>query len=55
MKKFVPRNHTKVYPNNSYTIEQGRKEMEELRNRKGVPNGRQEILNTTRRGPKYFG
>ena len=35
MKKFVPRNHTKVYPNNSYTVEQGRKEMEELRQQLG--------------------
>lgn len=45
MKKFVPRNHTKIYPNNSYTIEQGRKEMAELRqqvgNRKDDKNGLQ--------------
>lgn len=32
MKKFIPRNHTKVYPSNTYTIDQGRKEMEALRN-----------------------
>lgn len=36
MKKFVPRNHTKIYPNNSYTIEQGRKEMAELRQQVGI-------------------
>ena len=55
MKKFVPRNHTKVYPSNSYTIEQGRKEMAELRqqvgNRKDAKNGVKRTCN----GLKHFG
>lgn len=48
MKKFIPRNHTKTYPNNTYTVEQGRKEMEALRNRKGVPNDRSRIRKVVR-------
>ena len=49
MKKFIPRNHTKVYPSNSYTIEQGRKEMAELRQQVGI---RKDDRNGLRRNEK---